>query len=399
LLFVEGETNTLNPHFRPQAKALRAFLSLACAFVVLAGCQSGHKVVARVNNQAINENEFFTRTVEEHTNPYPSLEIGGAVLINLIREQLIHQLAARKNAVPSEEDVQALIAFQKRINPEIVNQINSGAVSEQSLEREVRLSMEQMGIGTEGAKADENDIKTKYEELTKAAPGQKPRLVFPELWTIRVLPFRDPIQAQRGLELLRAKKSFPAVMQEVMNVPAPLAQEAGKETVVAVPQVQQSTPALYTALKSLEPGQFVAQPVSLTMTNPQTQMPQTSYLVAQMVKKEKEAIPTLQQARPVIQQIVITERRREWQQHGDQELAAFTASSAPYIQINIERYKPLLTRYILPQAAIHSAAAAGSPVIAPPPGASPTPPASGPGGSAAPAPQTPIPAPGGVSKP
>ncbi len=337
--------------------------------------------MARVNKNSIVEDDYVNRALRVHPNPVntnTSMEIGGMVLVDMIREELTHQLAVQKahEEVP-DEDVRTLAEYQKRVSPDILNQINNGQITEEDLERQIRYSIQQLEIGSEGAKPDENAIKAKYDQLTKAAPGQKPRLVFPEVWTIRVLPFQDKAQAQQALTTIQGGRPFQAVAQAITQSQPLAAQGAGRDTAVLAAQLQTQAPPLYRALAPLNSGQTVTEPISIQVPDPQTRLPRTFYLIAQMVRKEPETVPTLPQVRPLLQQIVISETRPEWVRHANQELAAYTRDS--HIQIYIDRYKSLVENYVLAQAQSHAVPAPGGPVAVAPEGASPA-------GAAAPAP-------------
>ncbi len=381
-----------------RARSLVAAFSAVAALVLLPGCQ-GHKIVARINTVAINENDLVDRALNTHvTQAIPGMDVGGYTLIMMIKEELTHQLADVKHAAVSQEDAESFAEFTKRMDPTFANAILSGNLSDEEFERDRRLSLEQIGIGTEGAKAEDRDIQAKYDDLTKAAPGQKPKLEFPELWTVRMMPFGDEATAERAIDMLKTQP-FPVVAQQLLPITPVQAQQATRDTVVNADNVQMRSPALYTAMSALSPGQVVAQPVPVQLNNPQTNTPQQGYLVAQMVKQVKAEKPTLQQARTYLNVLIITSTRPQWSQHANQALAAFTQASAHSIQINVDRYKPLLSAYILPQAATYVTPGGGIPSGLPPAAGSATPPpgsgspAPGPGASGT------APAPGAGSAP
>ncbi len=381
----------MNPTLFRRARLLARVLSAAAALVLLSGCE-GHKIVARVRNVAINENDLEDRALRSHiTQGVTGLDVGGFTLVLMIKGELTHQLAKQKHADVSNEDVQTFAAFLKRMNPTYINAMNAGNLSEDEFERQEQETLENVGIGTEGAKASDQEIQAKYNELTQAAPGQRPQMMYPELWTLRRLPFGDEATAQRAIEMLNAHSAFPIVAQQLLGAPAMLAQRLTADTVFMARQIQQENPAEYAALSTLTPGQIVSKPIPGQITTQQGQ-PQSVFWVEQMVKQEKEAKPTLEQARPYINVVIITSTRPQWQQHATQELAAFTAASANAIQINVDRYKSLLGAYIMPQAATYAAPTAGPLVTpTPPAGGGGMAPAPGPGagsGSAAPAPHS-----------
>src|SRR5207253_2815051 len=149
----------------------RAILALCAvgALTGLVGCQ-GHRVVARVGSAAITADDFYDRVqhtgAAQFTNlpPNTTLDAGALTLMSMIRESLIAQLAAEKKVVPSEDTVMRVISYTKRAQPALQDQITAGRLSEEDLVRSIRLSIEEFGIGTDGAKADPKEVEDTYKK-------------------------------------------------------------------------------------------------------------------------------------------------------------------------------------------------------------------------------------------
>lgn len=363
----------MNPLSNRRLLRAGACCTTALSVLLLAGCQ-GRKVVAHVNKATITEEAFNNRAITSKGAAFantPTLEVGGAVLIEMVREELIHQLAAAKKAEVSKDDLQMLIDYQKHIEPQLASQISSGAISAEDVERQIRLNQEMFAIGTEGAKIDETELKKLYDE-------QKDQLKVKESFTIKFLAFPSPEMAQKALDLLKQGKTFVQVAQQVLMVSPAQAEQGVRDLALPVDRIRTDQPKLFEILNALQPNQFVAQPAAIAQPNGGG----TQYLVAQMISRQPEFTPSYAQARILLQRRKLTETRPNWLAHANSELAAFTQKAE--IQISIDRYKPLLTTYILPQAQ-----AEANPAGVVPPGAVETAPPTGANSSAPPQKSTP----------
>ncbi len=395
LRFYEGDSTRLNYTHAFRKSARPALGVLAVAMLALPGCQ-GRKVVARVNSETINEDDFTSRALRVDNIPAQSgLDAGGLTLVNMIKDSLQQQLAKSKGVVVTDDQVNKYITALERINPALVTDLHSGKVSMEDLVRQYRFEMSSFAIGTDNAKPDPKDVQAAFDE-------QKANLKVKANYTLRVLPLADLGKAQQSLDELKRSGDFKKAgliggltASQVVNV--------GKDTVIPA---DQAPPVLKEALDALRPTEFVKQPVLLQGPNGQT-----VYVVAQLVDKQKERELTLDEIRPLLERFALAKKFPQWAQHAESESSNFILKSKENIQINIERYKPLRDKFVIPQptAPMPAQAPPGGGTMSPAPsggsapnGTAPTPSggaSSAPSGGSVPPPSSGDPTPSGSSAP
>ncbi len=335
-------------HSEMSRRASRRLLACGVAALSLswlAGCQ-GHRVVARVNSSPINEEEYMER-VQRTTQMLPNTDAGGTALVSIIREKLTTQLAAQKNAIPSEDAVRKLANYSRRSIPQLYDEINAGQLDESDFLNSVRFNLEEFGIGTEGAKATEAEVQEMYRT-------QKDLLAYPDMWTVRLLQVPDPTSGQVILDQLKKDGNFANAARQ-MGADPMQASAAGKAATLIASGPNMTTlltdnPSLREALAKLNPNEFLPAPMTVQARNPQAPTSlQNIVILVQLVKRLPGKPVTLDETRPLIEQTVIAKKNPEWRQHKNQQLAEFTGKKSD-IQINVKRYQPLLSTYILPQA-------------------------------------------------
>ncbi|HEV2473879.1 MAG TPA: peptidylprolyl isomerase [Chthonomonadales bacterium] len=346
-----------------------AVLSLSA----LAGCQS-HMVVARILDEPVGDQEFYDRCQLVSSIPQNSGMTAGAIaLIDIVRQRLEDKLAQEKGAVPSEDDVRRVAAWQVLSSPALKSALDKQQLPMSELLRSVRISLEEFGIGTEGAKADDKVVQDTFAAHIKD-------LTIPEFWTLKTLPVRDEPTAELLLTQLKKTGDFSAAAL-ASGLPV---QGAGQEQSVPPTSL---TPVMRSALQNVPAGQFAEKPIEINAPNTSSGVPQKFYVLVQVVRKTPEHKPTLEEVRPIVEQIALQATHPEWQTHAEQETASFTHTALEQnkIQINIPMYKSLVRDYIVPQAEGRVATAPGG-TLGPAQGTAPshiTPPGEA-GGAAAP---------------
>jgi hypothetical protein len=328
-------------------------------------------VIARVNGSAINEDEYADRT-ERTSSIFQGTDAGGTALVSMLRERLTSQLAARKNASPSDEEVRRYASYIRRTVPEVDDQIRLGRVSDNDLFTKARFNMEEFGIGTEGAKVSDKELQDEFN-------AHKADLVFPEIWTIRTVRLQNPQQAAMVLPTLQQTGDFKAAARALGLTPQEAAASGSETSIVA----KNAQPSIRQALDKLGPGQFASGPVSLEVRNPQFPgASQTVYFLMQLVRKTPAKPMTLDDARTALQQSLLVKTNPAWEVHKNQEMAEFTSKSD--MQIYNKRYQTLVRNFMQTQAESYAATAPGGTLSAP---TTPTPaPGSGTPGAGANAP-------------
>ena len=348
-----------------------ALCALTLAVMTLPGCQ-GRKVVARVNSETINEDDFTTRALHVTSlNPQAGMDAGGMTLVNMIKENLVLQLAKSKGVAVSDDQVTKYIGAMEKLHPEIAEGIRAGKLSKEDVNREYRMEMILFGLGTDNAKAETKDVQSAYDQ-------HQAELSIKGSYTIRLLPLQDPAKAQLALDELKKSGDFKKAAIAA-GLPPDVAATIGKDTVIPAAQ---APPALKNALDTLKATDFAPAPIPLQNTKTGQQF----FIVAQLVDKTKDRVLTLEETRPLVERFALSDKFPQWGQHADSAMNDFITQSKDNIQINIEGYKSLKDQFILPKPKAPLPAQAPPPNAPPPGGASGAAPGgSAPGGSAPPA--------------
>lgn len=385
------------------------FFPVLCAgcltLILLSGCQ-GHKVIARVNGDPILEEEYSDRlqrvNATDLSQNTPGLDAGGNVLVTMIQEKLLDQLAAKDHVVPTDEWLRTLESFRKHMDPRVVIELNGGPDNDARYIEGLKQQREMIGIGTDGARVEATDLQTEYNK-------QKSQLVYPEMFMVNWLPAPTQAQAQQAYDALKRTGDFNAAIQALGQSPPAgpprtvviADSPANNQSFLVVSSDPRQSPLPLPAdflkeLRSLPVGQSLMKPVTLNLSITQgaPPTPRTLYFVVKLLSKQASSPATLAEATPALEMSIITQRLPDWQRHYYQQMADFTHSSS--IQINITRYRPILA-YIqtmqqqnLASAISNQLNGASAPGAgAPAPGSTPTAPSTGtmpPGKPTAPAP-------------
>jgi hypothetical protein len=336
--------------------------------MTLPGCQ-GRKVVARVNGETINEDDFTNRALRvTNINPQAGMDAGGMTLVNMIKEDLVLQLAKSKGITISDDQVSKYVAVMEKLNPQLSEGVRAGKITSDELNREYKLEMVLFAVGTDNAKADSKELQAAYDQ-------HKAELTIQGVYRIRPLALADQAKAEAALAELKKSGDFQKAAA-IGGVPPEAMANMGKETPIPV---NSAPPALKSALDTLKPTDFTAAPIPLQ--NSQTGQP--FYVIAQLIDKTTDHVLTLDESRPRVERIALTDKFPQWGTHADTAISDFITQSKDNIQINIDRYKPLKEQFILPKPKV------AMPAQAPPTGATPPP------GASAPVPGAKTPAPGG----
>lgn len=360
------------------------------ALVALPGCQ-GHKVVARVQGEAINEEDYNLRLrhvsqidfgrLQPPNSPPVKLDAGGVALVIMIQDRLLEKLATEKKVLPSDAEIASTLQYIRDKNIQNIQaKLKSGAISLEEYKRAFRAQMIQVGLGTNGDRVEDKDLQDLFK--TRAA-----ELAIPEMWTIRFVPANSETAAIETLGRLKASGDFKGEAQKIQAPPG-----TGEEIVVNADDPRLPAP-LKDALKSLKDGQFANAPVVIPAqpAAPGQPPPQTSYLIVQLLKKAAARAATFDEVKLLLRQQKLSETHQQWQQHATEVVNDY--NRAANIEVSIEEYKPLVATFVTPPPAPKTdtqpmpSIAPGGP---PPGGNMSPPPSSAPptGSTAAPGPST-----------
>ncbi|MCW3098170.1 MAG: PPIC-type domain [Chthonomonadaceae bacterium] len=330
-----------------------ALCALTIALIALPGCQ-GRKVVARVNSETINEDDFTNRALHVTSlNPQAGLDAGGVTLVNMIKENLLLQLAKSKGVTVTDDQMGKYVSGIEKLQPQILEGVRSGKITQEDLNREYRMEMLLFAIGTDNAKATQQELQAAYDK-------HQTDLSIKGNYTLKILPLQDPAKAELALAELKKSGDFKKAAA-AGGLPPEIAATMGKET--TIPSTQ-TPPDLRNAIETLKPTDFVAKPVPLQ----NTQNGQMFYIVAQLVDKTKDRVLSMDEAHVLVERFALADKFPQWGQHADTAMNDFITQSKDNIQIDIDRYKALKDQFILPKpkTAVPAQAPSGS---APAPGA------------------------------
>ncbi len=359
------------------------------ALFALTGCQ-GHKVVARVQGEAINEEDFnlrvrhisqvdFARLQPPGSAP-AKLDAGGVAIVTMIQDKLLEKLATDKKVLPSDAEITSTLQYIRDKNIQNIQQkLKAGTITLEEYKRAFRTQMIQVGLGTNGDRVEDKDL----QDLFKARTAD---LAIPEMWTIRFVPANSETTAIELLGRLKASGDFKGEARKIQAPPG-----TGEDIVVSADA--QLPPSLKDALKDLKDGQFANAPVAIPAQPAQPGQPpqQTGYLVVQLVRKAPARAATFDEVKLLLRQQKLSETHPQWQQHATEVVNDY--NRAANIEVSLEEYKPIVATFVTPPPAPKTdtqpmpSIAPGGP---PPGGNTAPPPSSAPpaGSTTAPAPST-----------
>ena len=259
----------------------------------------------------------------------------------------------------TEEQISRYFAYQLRLSPQLKTTIEKGQATEEEVKRGIRYQLEEIGIGTEGAKIAEADVRAEYDRLAKEKnfivdprTGVEARndIKLAETWYLKTVTLPS---LEVGMKILERVKTNPDIVAAMMSMGATpqQAQQAAQEVPVAREQLARKLPALEKELETIPVGQFVPKPVAVPLPpnaqSPNTQ-PGTGYLVVQLTRKEPEYTFKYEEIQPILASRLLLAKNPKWAEHRDGELKKFAKDlvAKDGIKINLKQYQPLFDSFI-----------------------------------------------------
>jgi hypothetical protein len=347
LFLLKGEYDALTPTYRNLARPIAA-LCATLILPVLYGCQ-GHRIVARLNGEAVNDDQYldrlervvpqeFEQLAQANTTNMP-LDAGAIAMVTTLREKALEIVAKNKNAVPTSEAVDQIYHYDLLLDPSIDAALKMNTLTPDDIKKNIRIAIEAVGIGTDGAKVDPKELDDAF-KAAKTSPLPADKLDIPERYGLKLLGVKNLDDGQVVLGRLKATGDFKTEAQQE-GVKAPF---DGSEHVFAATQIQAQLPVLYDALKTLKPGQFAPAPLTLSGSGPNGQ--QTFYAVVQKTKEIPAHEVTLPEVSAELTQRVLKKKFPQWQQHFVQSLNDFLRDKNTIIEVDIDRYKALVPAFL-----------------------------------------------------
>jgi parvulin-like peptidyl-prolyl isomerase len=147
------------------------FAALPLLAVVFAGCNNsggGGKPVAIVNNDPINEMDYFKylerkRTVLAVTPQGPvDVQVAGSLglqaLRDLVNRRLLIQIAKDQSVSPTEEEIKRELDFQTKRNPQFVKALQSAGMSLTEIRADLSIDLARFKLLTKGITVTPADV-------------------------------------------------------------------------------------------------------------------------------------------------------------------------------------------------------------------------------------------------
>ena len=331
-----------------------AIVGAACGLAALAGCQ-GEKNVAHIGAASITEKVFNDRTQRiMQADMLPIVDAGGSTLTRMILEEAVGQLAKEKSVEPTAQTVTAYTNYQVKYDANKRRAIEQGVITAADFEPTVRYNLEVFALGVDGAKAKPEDVQKEYDSLKSqpavspanpmtGQPGQNNPVKVPAEIVLKLINAKDEATATKVLAQLKTNDDFKAAAQTA-GMTGPALDNAGQETPLPNPdQIKQQLPDVYAAITQTPAGQYVSKPIPV----PNAKAPK-QFLVVKVIKNTPEVLFTMDEARPLLEQIVLNGQKPDWQDHQttllNERLRKMLSDGS--VQINIPRYQNITTKVL-----------------------------------------------------
>jgi len=144
-------------------------VALATAALVMTGCsRGGGNKLATVNGDSISLDEFYQYleikpTVRvmvngQATDAQVADTIGFQAFQDLIGQKLLLQMAADENLIPNDADVTKELDFQKKLNPQLVDQLRARGMDLTQIKDSLKIDLSRERLMTKGVKVTEADV-------------------------------------------------------------------------------------------------------------------------------------------------------------------------------------------------------------------------------------------------
>jgi parvulin-like peptidyl-prolyl isomerase len=337
---------------------------LACLIALttlagLAGCGgSAKKVAIRVNKATVTDDEFYKRVQDVSladlapaARGMGPAKAGEFTVEHIIIELLLQQLGEQKGVKPTDAEVNAYAALAKKYqNNQMLALLPANPFrTDDDIKRESRLALIQRGLAMGPLKITPDEINKRYELM-------KPQLTPEDQYHLRVIQVSSAGKAAKVLDTLKKGVAFETVALTQSEEPN------SKSKSGDIGNVPQSAlpPQMLLAIKDLKPGEYTKTPIKMGgATVPGQPAAPSQFLIAQVVEKIPGVPPTPEEAKYVVERVLMQEKDPNYGQRVQQDLGNLRKSAD--IQVNIEGYSKLVDQ-------IKNAAAPPSPAMPVTPG-------------------------------
>ena len=313
-----------------------------CGVALLTGCQNKDKtVVAKVNAQSIVKETWVDKTLASPGFRFrndPGHEVGADVLFTMMTEELIKQAAESVKGAPTDADVAAMVALQKR-DPRVKQALQAGFVTDDELSSSQRIDLEEFGIGVNGQHASATDIDKYYTE-------HKQQFTQPETWMVQSLPLPSDVIAEQAIKLLQMGQPMQKVAQQLLSLPPQIAASQVNQQLIRADILKMNRPDVWDLLKNSAPNAVGAKPIHNRVKNASGKEVD-AYFIFQLTDKTDAWLPSAAEIRPFIEKALLEPSNAGWREHANSVIRDFAHKAT--LEVDIDRYKPLVQTMLMPQ--------------------------------------------------
>ncbi|GBC93257.1 Foldase protein PrsA [bacterium HR15] len=196
----------------------------------LSACRSGEQAIAKVNDTPLPREEYYRRLeivptpIQIGPNQATTAPAGYTTLVQMIREQVLLQMAREKGVMPTDKQVDERVEREMKNNPQIKQAITEQKVMTlDDFRRQVRVALAQFNLLTRGVTVTEQEVKQFYEQNKQA-------FYLPKRVQVRFVLVQNPEIRKQIDDDLKRGFSFQSIVQKYSQNPAAGIQ-AGETTI------------------------------------------------------------------------------------------------------------------------------------------------------------------------
>ncbi len=181
----------------------------AIALCSLAFTAQGNDPVATINGENISSQYYYRRMEylpglgrRSQTGQFVEVMPAIATLDTLVTEMLILQMAAKKNLVPSDGDIDKEIAYRLRTKPNLTKDWLDTGRTMPELRQQIKVEVARFRLETDGFIATDSDIETNYNAVKST------RYLVPLRVQLKVISVRDEASKTKVDAGLASGKKF-----------------------------------------------------------------------------------------------------------------------------------------------------------------------------------------------
>lgn len=149
-------------------------LATVLAATTLSACGRQEDAVAKVGETPINK-EMYLRRLELMPTPVPlagnqatTAPAGYTTLVQMIREQVLLDMAKEEGVLPTEQQVEERVQRELKTNPQVKQAIDEQQLALEDLRQRMRVFLAEFNLRTKGVTVTEQEVKKAYEENKRA---------------------------------------------------------------------------------------------------------------------------------------------------------------------------------------------------------------------------------------